>query len=447
MKDGTIAGMHRHDEVPATVGQRGRHDQHHAHRHQSPEAAMQPVQSAPAPRNGEDDHGDQGKQRQREGPRAGVVNHADPWQPEVDRVGRWSRELGEVGLSEGAGEREGVVAHLLHAARIEVKHVIGGAVVVLEPVDHREVQRGHRAVLAPEEDAEVGIVGEQTVDGCGEGVGEGRGSGPGHRAHQRRIAGAGLEEIDGTPIAAAVEVEHHLHVLRQSVQVRECLGAEESAFLGVGEEHHEVVGDRRVAKGADGLEDRGHAGSIVAGSRCAGDGVVMRHQQERAGGMAPGAAGHDVPHHGCAWHVAEAVEAGGALHLDREAEFAEPVGEEHEDCLMLLAAHGVGGLGDRAEFAEGALSREDAGGCPGRDHGWRAQGRHAEPAAGDQDRQGTDLPEPAHLRKVLPLRHLRYGGGAPRPPSGGGPPRPPPGGKGSGSLPSRSSLARWSGSR
>ncbi|GAB3860114.1 hypothetical protein GCM10027610_100530 [Dactylosporangium cerinum] len=147
----------------------------------------------------------------------------------------------------------------------------------------------------------------------------------------------------------------------------ERLGAAEAGLLGVGEQEHDVVaGFRTGGQGTGDLEQGAGAGAVVVGAVADLDGVVVRHQDDLAGGGGTGQDGDDVADVGHA-AVAELarVDPDGVLDLG-----PQPVaGEGGRDVLADPVGGGAAGdvdlLADPLDVGERAGGGEVTGGRRG----------------------------------------------------------------------------------
>src|ERR1039458_9531799 len=101
-------------------------------------------------------------------------------------------QIAEIDAAEAPRQRQGVIAFLLQAARIEMRHIVILRVVVGHIVDEGKAQSGESGLL---EEREVGIVGKQLVGFVAE-----RGS------HRVRRGGG---EFAYDPAVALAGFEHH----------------------------------------------------------------------------------------------------------------------------------------------------------------------------------------------------------------------------------------------
>jgi hypothetical protein len=280
---------------------------------------------------------------------------------------------------------------MLQRAEVEVGRRVGRRVVVEQVADRREVQAldagglGHR---------EVGVVRHPLVDLVAE---RQRGRARHARRHagdQRAVAGAGLEQERGAAAAAGLEVEQQADVGELGLRRYPALHAEQADLLAVGEHHHQVAGQRRVAQGPRRLEDRRHARTGVTRTGRVPARVVVAHQHQRRAALASRLARDDVLDEGedAGRTLAVAVHDRAAIDLDREAERVELRDQMVADPRVRRRADRVRLARDRQLLLVGAGGRERLDRRVGRQRRRRQQAGEAERRAereGDRVEQGA----------------------------------------------------------
>ncbi len=369
----------RSSETPGErSGRGGRDRQRHDAQHRSEEPAAFPA----ADRHQRDHDQDHRQGGDRPGPGFGIYHQPDPGEVEEDRVaGGGPRELAPPG---GANHAERRPAFLLDRPRIEMGDVVLGGVVPLDPVGEGEVEgRG----IEPEELGEIGVVGEELVDGHRHGAGRGVPLAP-EDPELVEIVGAGLEHRGGAAGAPGLEVEGQRDVLGPGMLGHEGGGAEQARFLAVGEEEDHVVVERRAGpEGAEALQQHRRSGAVVARGGSGAHAVVVGHQHDGAPARGPARQPGD--------HVLDPArlrEPGahrrGPLDLGLEPGLAETAHDVVADPLVVGGSGRMGTLGHRPDVDHGPLGGEDRVGGGGRDGVGRPLGRVGEESG--EEHQGDE---------------------------------------------------------
>ncbi len=145
--------------------------------------------------------------------------------------------------------------------------------------------------------------------------------------NQFAVAGAGLEQQARAPVSARLGIDHDAHLGLKRRIVEEGGGAQKPIFLAVGQNRDHGVEMRRLrggAQGPRGLDDGGHARSIVGGAGPGGHRIVMGHQHDRLAGARKDWR-HEVGHGGAGEHgrAALAVAAQRGVRLGGDPEVLE----------------------------------------------------------------------------------------------------------------------------
>jgi hypothetical protein len=149
--------------------------------------------------------------------------------------------------------------------------------------DGREVH--HRLAVAFE-DAGVGVVRQQRVNGLVERRRLRSRHRAGEVADQPAVAAAGLEHVARAERAAVLDVYDHRHVAHQICVRCKCFRAEEAGLLAVCDQEDDRVAEPLVAHVAGHVEQRRRPHRVVGNTRAGAHGVVVRGEQHLVGTLA-----------------------------------------------------------------------------------------------------------------------------------------------------------------
>ena len=132
---------------------------------------------------------------------------------------------------------------MLERAQVEIRGRVFGRMIVIQPINEREIQSRHAVFLV---DREIGIVGHDPIDGAGQRGRHGMRERLRELLDQPAVALAGLEHVRRAGIPPGVEIHRDADVLGPGVLRGEDVGPEQAGFLAVGKEGDHVALGRRA---------------------------------------------------------------------------------------------------------------------------------------------------------------------------------------------------------
>ena len=182
-------------------------------------------------------------------------------------------------MAQRIGQFQRIFALLLQTARIDILAAVQRRVILRDIADKGEIIAGN---ARGQHGREIGIVGQVFVDLAIKRRGGVVRHAVGIELDQLAVAGAGLEQIAGALVAAGLDIDHRAdpgarHGIAQ-IEGR----TQKPWLLAIREQSDDGVGRRapRLQR-PDGFQQDRDTRSVIRRARTRGDGVAVRHQQDR----------------------------------------------------------------------------------------------------------------------------------------------------------------------